>query len=41
MVGKGESRYKVKAKAQRALLVAEGFALIARRNKAQKHFYGS
>lgn len=37
MVGKGKSRYKVMAKAQCALLVAEGFALIGRRNTAQKH----
>lgn len=40
MVGTGKSRYKVKAKAQCALLVAEGLALIEKRNTAQKHFYG-
>lgn len=41
MVGKEESRDQVKAKVQCASLVAEGFALIGRRNTAQKHFYES
>lgn len=38
MVEKDESRDQVKAKVQCASLVAEGFALIGRRNTAQKAF---